>query len=209
MLLAAALIAAAVAPASVAPAGGKPFNVVTFGTSITARGGWQKPLAHALSQCMKRPVSVRAIGGPGQGSEWGLANVGRVNALKPDLVIVEFAINDADLRNWISPRSSRHNMMLLAQRLEAGPSQPRVVLMTTNPVIGWKRLLRPRLERYYAEYHRVSAKRRVGLANGQNAWSDLTGRQLAQAIPDGTHPRPAVFTKIMVPHIVRASGLCP
>ena len=183
-------------------------RVVTFGTSITTRGGWQQPLAHALSQCLKRPVSVQAIGGPGQGSEWGLANAGRVTALKPDLVIVEFAINDADLRNWISPRSSRHNMVVLAERLGAGPSQPRVVLMTTNPVTGWKRLLRPRLERYYAEYHLVSAKRRVGLADGQKAWSHLKGRQLAEAIPDGTHPRPDVFAKIMVPHIVRASGLC-
>src|SRR3546814_4847492 len=89
------------------PAGAeaRAFKVVTFGTSITARGGWQEPLAAALSDCLARPVESVKIGGPGQASDWGLENAERGGALKPDLVMVQFEITDADLRHCMGLRS--------------------------------------------------------------------------------------------------------
>src|SRR3546814_6044973 len=100
-----------------AAAEARAFKVVTFGTSITARGGWQEPLAAALSDGLARPVEIVKIGGPGQASDWGLANAERVGALKPNLVIVEFAINDADLRHWMGLDASRANTTALIRRL--------------------------------------------------------------------------------------------
>lgn len=207
MMLAAFLpaVAMATATAAAAPANaGTPFKVVTYGTSITARGGWQQPLAKALSQCLGRQVSVQAVGGPGQGSAWGLANAGRVTALKPDLVIVEFAINDADIRNWISPRSSRHNTVKLIERLREAPSHPEVVLMTTHPVLGWKRLLRPKLDAYYDEYRRISKGRGVSLIDANMGWRGLPDDIREDALPDGVHPRPLVFAQAVVPMAKRA-----
>ncbi len=186
----------------------RPFTVVTFGTSLTAKGGWQEPLGHALSQCLKRPVKMWKIGGAGQTSDWGLANVGRVNALKPDIVIMEFAINDADLRRWMSPRTSRHNTVALIRRLREANPDGRVVLLTTHPVTGWKRLLRPMLGRYYEQYRQIARYRHIPLADGEKAWRALPEPVREPALPDGVHPDPQVFARAIIPAVRQALG-CP
>lgn len=182
----------------------EPVRVVTFGTSITARGGWQAPLAGALSQCLGRPVAISRIGGPGQGSAWGLRNAWRVVALKPDLVVMEFAINDADIRNWTSRDRSRRNTLELIRRLETGGRGAKVLLLTTQPVEGWKRLLRPFLGSYYQEYRRIAQETGVPLADGEAAWLALPGAMKKDALSDGVHPSPRVFAAAVVPAVRRA-----
>lgn len=175
------------------PAEAREYRVVTFGTSITARGGWQAALGQSLEQCLKQPVDVLTIGGPGQASDWGLANLGRVKALQPDLVIMEFAINDADLRHWMGLRESWRNTVTLIRQLREMKPRPRVVLMTTNPVTGWKRLLRPRLDQYYQQYRKISQHYGVPLIDAAAGWSRLPPPPRAGALPDGVHPRPEIL----------------
>ena len=175
------------------PAEAREYRVVTFGTSITARGGWQAALEQSLEQCLKRPVDVLIIGGPGQASDWGLANLGRVKALQPDLVVMEFAINDADLRHWMGLDESWQNTVTLIRQLRQIKPRPKVVLMTTNPVSGWKRLLRPRLDQYYEQYRKISNDYMVPLIDVAAGWSRLPPSLRADALPDGVHPRPEIL----------------
>lgn len=180
------------------PAEARDYRVVTFGTSITARGGWQQALGQSLGQCLKQPVEVLAIGGPGQASDWGLTNVDRVKALQPDLVIMEFAINDADLRHWMGLDESRRNTVALIRQIREIKPGPRVVLMTTNPVTGWKRLLRPRLNQYYAQYRKISQVYRLPLIDVAAGWQELPLSLRSGALPDGVHPRPDILSRVIL-----------
>lgn len=146
------------------------------------------------------------IGGPGQASDWGLANADRVSALKPDLVIIEFAINDADLRHWMGLDASRANTIALIRRLRRESPGARIMLMTTHPVSGWKWMQRPQLGQYYRQYREIAAAERIALIDGERGWLALPGSARENALPDGVHPLPAVFADAVVPEARKALG---
>src|SRR4051812_12543860 len=84
----------------------KPMTVVALGTSLTHSGGWIKPLETQLTECLGRPVSVLDFGRDGATSDWGVAILGEVIRARPDVVLVEFAVNDAA---WFKGFSLRHS----------------------------------------------------------------------------------------------------
>ena len=124
---------AAIAPplAGTDPAGA-PLRIVAFGTSLTAPPGWPEALVAQLETCLGRPVVLTRVAGPGQGTAWALAQTDRVIAARPDLVLIEFAINDADLLDGIGLAASRANHGRLLDALAAGLPRAQMVLMTMN-----------------------------------------------------------------------------
>ena len=74
-----------------------PARIVAFGTSLTAREGWPEALAARLEACLGHPVELIRVARNGAGSDWALGQTGAVIAARPDLVLIEFAVNDADL----------------------------------------------------------------------------------------------------------------
>ena len=178
-------------------------RLVSFGTSLSARGGWQAALAARLRERLEADATIAIHAKPGANSDWGVANAATVAALDADIVLIEFSINDASLLRGVSLSRSRENLRKIVATLKASAPSPRLVLMTMNPALGLKRLVRPRLDAYYAVYLQVAAELGLGVAHLYQAWAALSPRQLRRAIPDGLHPLPDPAADIIVPALTQ------
>jgi hypothetical protein len=190
-----------------------PLRLTVFGTSLTAARGWPEDLAAALGRCLGREVVLARVAGPGMGSAWGLGQVAAVAATAPDLVLMEFAINDADLRDGLSLAESRDTHRRLVAALRAALPEAAVVLMTMSPAQGLRGLMRPWLGQHYAAYRDLAAGADLGLVDLYPRWLALPrpARGLAR---DGLHPDPQVAAGVIVPAVLdylgRAAGTdCP
>lgn len=179
----------------------RPLRIVAFGTSLTAGNAWPDVLAETLRSCLDRPVDMRRVARAGAGSAWGLAQVGRVAALRPDLVLIEFAINDANLRDGVWPWQGRatHDRMLAALKQDLPEAQ--LLLMTMNPVRGVHRVLRAGLGIHYRSYDGLARTHDTGLAVLSRQWADAA--LPSGSIPDGLHPGDAATRAVVVPHLAR------
>lgn len=191
----------------------QPLRVTILGTSLTARYDWPEALALALTQCLDKPPEITVIAMSGAASDWGVGQVGRVVASTPDIVLIEFGINDADLRHRISLRVSADLHRQLVSELRAGLPDIAIALMTTNPAYGLRRVIRPRLARYYAQYVVLADKLDLGLVDIYPRWLALPRRTQGLAA-DGLHPEQevasAVFLSALPPFLGRATGVdCP
>jgi len=190
------------------PAGEGPLTLVFLGTSLTAGYDWPESLAERLQACLGRPVRAVTVARGGATSAWGRGQVPAVLAAAPDLVVIEFAANDADIRRLVPLGQSRRDHEAIIAALRAGRPGTAILLMTTNPATGLRRLLRPRLAAHYALYRDLAAVADTGLA-------DLAPRWRAPGAPaqggDGIHPDPAAAAAVIVPVltdlIVRAAGV--
>lgn len=177
-------------------------RVVTFGTSLTASGGWQRGLQRKLRACWSNDVRVINRAAGGRNSTWGLANVASVTAAAPQIVIVEFAMNDAVKTPPIGidiARSRRQTMALVEAIRSARPSA-RIFLLITHQVRGDAVRERPRLNDYYRMYRELAAEGIAGLIDTSEAWAKVPDGD----IPDGVHPTQAAQLAVTVPAIVRA-----
>jgi acyl-CoA thioesterase I len=197
-----ALHLAAAVPAAARP--GEPVKVVTLGTSLSARGGWQEPLRHSLATCLNRDVAVVNLAKSGMTSEWGLTQIDKVVAERPDIVLVEFAVNDADVTELISLGRSGANMTEIVSRLRESETRPAVYVMAMNPVSGLRGMIRPFLWDYEEIHAAVAKKLGAGFIDHRPAWARLSDDEITEAIPDGTHPNPATTSRVIVPGLVRA-----
>lgn len=188
----------------------KPLSIIAFGTSLTANYDWPEALGRDLGACLARPLAVQTVAVPGQGSAWalevGLAQLdAHIAATGPaDLVLVEFAINDADLLDGVSlARSRSQHVALLTQvqdRLAPGGA---ILLMTTNPTEGLLRWLqRPRLEAYYQMYPELAAQAGAGLVDFTPRWRAAMSATERPLLRDGVHPYPETARSLMVPVLV-------
>lgn len=180
----------------------RPLRLVAFGTSLTALGTWPKDIAPPLSRCLGRPVEVETVARPGSTSDWGLSQVGRVVSLRPDVVLTEFYANDAALDRFTGVAHSRRTMARILGELKAGVPEARVFLMRMNPILGRRGWIRPFLDDYIAAHKEVADEAGAGYIDFAPKWDALSADALADAIPDGSHPRPAVASALMVPEIV-------
>lgn len=192
----------------------RPLRLLAFGTSLTHDETWPGALAAELAACLDRPVALEIVAQPGAGSAWALTRMAEVAALEPDILLVEFAINDADLFDGVTLADSRRQHAQLLSALRAARPEAVVVLMTMNPVRGaLRQLQRPRLGAYYGLYGALAERFDTGLV-------DLTPRWRADAaamgdLPDGLHPGPETAARVIVPPLraalLRAAGaaVCP
>lgn len=174
-------------------------RVVTFGTSLTAAGRWQKTLQKKLELCWGRDVLVVNKASSGKGSTWGLANVAAVIEADPDIAIVEFAVNDARLKSDMTLDASRRQTRSIVEAIKSACPSAKVFLMITNPVHGHPAKGRPLLADYYQLYRDLATEGIAGLVDAYQAWSAAS----ASDIPDGLHPTAAAHRAITVPAIVR------
>jgi len=193
---------AAAVPAVAQP--GEPVKIVTLGTSLSARGGWQEPLEQSLRTCLNSDVTVVNLAKSSMTSEWGLTQIDKVVAERPDVVLIEFAVNDADVTEFMSLSRSAANMTEIILRLRESDSRPAVYVMAMNPVSGLRGMIRPFLGEY-EEMHAVVAKKLgAGFIDHRPAWARLSDEEIASAIADGVHPEPVAASRVIVPGLVRA-----
>lgn len=178
-----------------------PLRIVFLGTSLTASYGWPDQ----VEGCAAHPVAVSRIARPGAASDWGLARAQDVIAQRPDVVFIEFSVNDADLRHGISLRRSADNHRRLIGALRARLPGARIVLMTMSPAHGLRRLLRPRLPAYYGLYRDLARDLDTGLLDLYPRWRALPRKARRQE--DGLHPGETAASRLIVPGIAAYLGL--
>lgn len=180
---------------------GSSLTVAVLGTSLTARAVWPDRLQAALQACAPGARVLR-FAKVGARSDWGLAEVPSVLAARPDLVIVELAMNDADLTDGLMPWTSRATHRALLGRLAAGDPALRVILLTVNPVRGWQSVTRPFLPLYQRAYGPIADESGAGLVDGMTLWQarGVDGT----AVPDGIHPDRQVEAQVLTPALVAA-----
>lgn len=174
---------------------------MALGSSLTTRNDWPEALAEGLTTCLARPVEITRVARAGAGSVWGETAVAEVVAEAPDLVLIEFAINDADLRDGIGLRDSiaRHDRIL--EGLAAGLPDARLLLMTMSHAHGLRGLMRPRLRSYYDSYRGLAAQHDTGLADLYPRW-----RVSGQHFADGLHPDDAAVRAVALPVLLGMIG---
>ena len=183
-----------------------PRTIVSFGTSLTARGGWQASLAKQLSSCLGRPVSVETVAQSGATSAWGLDHIDAVMRFRPDVVVIEFYANDAAIHRFTSVRQSRETIAKILVRLKAELPQARLILQVMNPFWGTRRMIRPFLDSYIDEHLREAAVQNVEIVDHRPVWSALGSEMLATSIPDGAHPLSNAASTVIVPTLARQIG---
>ncbi|MBB4571979.1 hypothetical protein GGI59_000988 [Rhizobium lentis] len=175
---------------------------MAFGTSLTARGGWQAGLEAKLAACLQRPVRVESVAKSGETSAWALTQLDRVVAEAPDIILIELYANDATVHRFVSLAQSRRNIGEILDQLHRRLPRARIIVMAMNPFSGLRGLIRPFVGSYIAAHQAEARKRGLEFVDHRQGWERLSPDDLAAAIPDGAHPRPDVAARIIVPTLV-------
>lgn len=181
-------------------------TIVAFGTSLTAPPqSWPDHLGPALAACLGIPVDLQRVAGPGMGSDWGVTQSNAVAALSPDLILMEFAINDADLTDGVTLRQAAENHAKIVSNIAENAPSAQIVLMTMSPAQGLRGWIRPWLPDHYSAYRRLAADLDLGLLDLYPRWLALpTAARGLDA--DGLHPDPTLAETLILPAVLAYLG---
>jgi acyl-CoA thioesterase I len=181
-------------------------RIVTFGTSLTARGKWQSLLSSKLSHCLAKPVPVEIVAQSGATSDWGVEHIEDVVKLRPDIVIIEFYGNDAALFRLISVAHSRENITRILKAFREELPGVRLIIQIMNPFSGMRGMARPFIDSYIEAHKQEAAAIGAEIVDHRPRWLTMSASQLAEAIPDGAHPTAAAAAAVIVPALARQIG---
>ncbi len=163
-------------------------TIATLGTSLTAYSQpWQTMLAHKLRQGTGKNVVVYDFGISGASSALGLANLAKPLHVRPDIVSIEYTINDSYSPYGISVAQSKTNTLALISAFKANDPDVKLFLTILNPPVAGQPTdtARPNYPAYKAMYaDLVAADSSLTLLDCSAAWGSPT----LAAIPDGLHP---------------------
>jgi lysophospholipase L1-like esterase len=193
-------------------AAGKKQTVVVYGTSLTINGAWTKALAEYLEKHYPGQVVFANAAKAGMHSRWGVENLAeRVLAHEPDLVFLEFAINDASTKNQVSLEQSVANLDAMVRALRKQNPKVEIVLQTMNPAYDSPRVPekkyggdRPRLEAYYGGYRDYARKHGLPLVDHYPVWARLLRdepKRFEEMVPDGIHPSGTASREVTWPAV--------
>lgn len=196
---------------------GRPQHIVIFGTSLSRGGAWVPQLQQALAAQFPGLVKLTNRARGGQHSGWGAANVDPgVIALQPDVVFIEFAINDAVTRFNLSPSDVRRNLDAILDRITTALPGCEIILQIMNPAVGKPEgdpSHRRDQESYQQIYRDAAQQRRLRLIDHSLAWNTLLAREgeagFKRFVPDGVHPNAQGYATLVTPVILRSLGLEP
>ncbi|MCJ8013004.1 SGNH/GDSL hydrolase family protein [Paenibacillus sp. KQZ6P-2] len=174
--------------------------VVTYGTSLTEGGAWVDELRTQLQERYPGRATVINSGKNGMWSEWGVQNLSeRVLDHNPDMVFIEFAINDAYLPYETSLEQSRSRLEHMISSILEKNDNCDIVLMTMNPPVGDSLEIRPNFHEYYEVYRSVAKEKNLPIIDHFVEWSALYNQDRAlfdRWIPDSIHPIPEGSIKV-------------
>lgn len=171
---------------------GDPLRIVAIGDSLTY--GWmaargyldflKELLAVKYPRCVVAIIN-RAI--PGDTAEGGLHRVAEhVLQSVPDLVLVQFALNDAF--TGYAPERFKNNIRGIIEAIRAGT--PSEILLLTSVALGTaegNRFIEP----YYAGLAEIAAQQEIPLARVHSYWQKRIAEGVAFSSlvqDDGVHP---------------------
>jgi lysophospholipase L1-like esterase len=190
---------------------------VAYGTSLTSEGAWVNQLQEALADKFPGQAAVLNCGKGAMWSGWGVENLHkRVLKHKPDVVFLEFAVNDAFLPYKTSPAQCRKNLEAMINDILRHHARCEIILMTMNeavdnptgpPYRGKHRSNRPNLPDYYQVYRDVAKERKLLLVDHYPRWQALREHDRAtfdRYVPDGIHPNSEGCARVITPALVEA-----
>lgn len=188
-------------------------RIVVYGTSLTANGAWPAQMKGMLDVAWPGRTTLVNRGASGMASDWGIANLStQVLAEAPDVVFLEFSVNDAVARFDISLTQARKNLEAIIDGIEAENPNCEIIIQVTNPVIGrsqgdegW----RPNLEHYQQIHRDIAAERDLLLIDHQPAWQallDMGESEFNFYVPDGLHPNAQGEETFFTPVLLQAIG---
>ena len=192
---------------------GESLSIVTYGTSLTAGGGWVRQVEQSLERKFPGQVKIINAAKGGMNSDWGVKNLDeRVLANKPDVVFIEFAVNDAVERFHIPVLHARRNLVSMIERIRRLNPKTEIILQVTNPVIDRPKGhdgYRPELEEMFAMVREVAKEQKTVLIDHEDAWKRELHAGLEhyhELVPDGLHPNDGAYARIITPVILSAIG---
>lgn len=193
---------------------GRPQRLGFYGTSLTAGGAWVPQVTAALEARFPGLLTTFNGAEPGMHSRWGVENLdARVLAHRPDVLFIEFAVNDACARFAITVAEARANLDTMIDRVLAQNPECAVILQVMNPVLdrpAGHDGHRPELAAYQDNYRTVARERGFLCIDHMPAWSELLARDEAQFrawVPDGLHPQAEGYSRLVTPEILRRLGM--
>jgi acyl-CoA thioesterase-1 len=133
-----------------------------YGTSLTYGGAWTVATKKWFSEAYPEKVKFLNSAGPGQNSDWGLANLKtKVLDHQPDLVFLDFSYNDARDKFRMPVAQGAANLRKMIEAIRSQTPDATIVFQTMN--IGWDApngngslSHRPNLEQYNDNYRKVT-----------------------------------------------------
>ncbi len=195
---------------------GRAQHIVIYGTSLSKGGAWVPQLQQTLDARFPGLVKLTNSARGGQHSGWGAAHVdSAVVALKPDVVFIEFAINDAVTRFDLSLDTIRRNVDTILDRIATLPTCE-VILQIMNPAFGKAEgdsAHRRQQDAYQQIYRDAASRRGLLLVDHAAAWNRLLAAEGEAAVkklsPDGVHPNVEGWRRIVTPPLHRALDIAP
>lgn len=192
--------------------GGTVQTIVLYGTSLTHTGQWSMQFSKVMKARYVTKAIIKNAAKSGSDSNWGLANIKkRVFPHKPDVLFIEFSMNDAIEKRGTSIEKAQENLeMMLDLTLKEFP-KCEIILMSMNPSLRSKeRTIRPHLPAYYDSYEAVAKKRGLQFIDNEKAWTDFLSdgkKDGALYIPDSIHPNGLGTKMVITPNILKAIGV--
>jgi lysophospholipase L1-like esterase len=189
---------------------GEPQTVVVYGTSLTAGGAWTGSLKQWFDQQFPGKVKFINSGLSGQNSDEGLKQVKeKVLVHNPDLVFIEFGINDAHVKFNMPVERGASNLDGIVKAIQNQNSKTAVVLQTMNP--SWdapngnrSATDRPQLVGFYDNYRNYARNHNVLLIDNYSDWQKLKDSdpgKYQSFLGDGLHPSAAAYEAVTWPNL--------
>ena len=174
-------------------------TLAVIGTSLTADAAWPEDITAHLQNCTQGTVTLQRLAKGGQTSAWGVANIANLLDAPPDVALIEFTINDADIRRGISIEDSATNHRALIKALRQANPDVQIILLRLNRAYGLRAMLRPQLAAYEQSLAEIAQIETVDLLDLRPLWASA-GRG---SLSDGLHPTPDAVEQITTPALRR------
>lgn len=189
---------------------GKDQTVVVYGTSLsTGRNGraWMNEVVRLLHADYSGRVTYHLSGKGGRWSAWGVQNLeDSVLKKQPDVVMIEFAINDASYLNGTSVELARLNLQYMIDRIKLSDPACEIILQVMNMAIGKSATYRPNLEAYYNLVREIAHKENLLLIDHFPNWKIILDKgedTFLKYVPDGLHPNKMGAVEVIAPYIIQ------
>lgn len=186
-------------------------TIVVYGTSLCALPDgdltWPAMLQDSINRMYPNSVEVINAAQSGMWSTWGVQNLdARVLEKHPDMVLIEFGINDAYLPYKTSVETCRINVEYMIDRIQESYPDCEIVLQVMNMPIREHLESRPNIEQYYDIYRKIARKRKLKLIDHYSYWTEVLEQgeeHFRTYVPDGLHPKKLAWETYTVPFILQ------
>lgn len=191
---------------------GESQRIVVYGTSLSAaKEGWAAMLEDSLNTRFPGKVEVINSAQAAMWSTWGVENLReRVLEQKPDMVIIEFAMNDAYLPYSTSLEAARLNLEYMILRIQELYPDCSIFIQVMNMPIAEHKVQRPDIELYYNLYRKEAKKLHIKLIDHYEYWVSILRKgeeEFLKYVPDGIHPNMEAQRELVLPHILKTLGV--